>query len=202
MKKQNNDSIRAHFIRSVLCVLLLVAVCVIPFALAQRNANNRSVAPATSRDVNAATALSSSEGDQSQPAVSSGTIGVPFTLLAHPKDPQVVLYDQDDNASVIGTLSATFTDFPTFNSDLADDFVVPTGQTWNVQSIDADGVYLGPGPANSFNVFFYADNGGLPGTQVYSAMNQSFSVAGSTFSVSLPTVAVLTQGNLLGRDSG
>ena len=99
-----------------------------------------------------------------------------------------------DNASVIGTLSATFTDFPTFNSDLADDFVVPTGQTWNVQSIDADGVYLGSGPANSFNVFFYADNGGLPGTQVYSAMNQSFSVAGSTFSVSLPSVAVLTQG--------
>src|SRR6476469_5801135 len=103
MKKQNNDTIRAHFIRSVLCVFLLLAVCVIPFALAQRNANNRSVAPAASRDVNAAAALSSSEGDQSQPAVSSGTIGVPFTLPAHPQDPQVVLYDQYDNASVIGT---------------------------------------------------------------------------------------------------
>src|SRR6478736_3154739 len=107
-----------------------------------RNDENRSVEPAASRDVNAAAALSSSEGGQSQPAVSSGTIGVPFTLPAHPQDPQVVLYDQYDNASVIGTLSATFTDFPTFNSDLADDFVVPTGQTWNVQSIDAVRVYL------------------------------------------------------------
>ena len=54
---------------------------------------------------------------------------------------------------------STFTDFPDFNSDLADDFVVPAGQTWNVQSIDADGAYFPfNGPANSFNVFFYADN--------------------------------------------
>ena len=46
------------------------------------------------------------------------------------------------------SLSATFTDFPTFSSDLADDFIVPGGQTWNVQSIDADGVYFnGTGPA-------------------------------------------------------
>ena len=99
-----------------------------------------------------------------------------------------------DNASVIGTFSVTFTDIPPFNSDLADDFVVPAGQTWNVQSIDADGVYSGPGPANSFNVFFYADNGGLPGTQVYSAVNQPFSVVGSTFTVALPSMAVLTEG--------
>src|SRR6476660_1805557 len=194
MKKQNNQSIKAHFIRSALYVLLLLAVCVIPFALAQRNANNRSVAPATSRDLNPATAPASSEGDQSQPAV-SGTIGVPSIVPPSPKDPQVVLYDQYDNASAIGTLSATFTDFPTFNSDLADDFVVPTGQTWNVQSIEADGAYLPfNGPANSFNVFFYADNAGLPGAQVYSAMNQPFSVVGTTFSVALPSMATLTQG--------
>ena len=44
MKKQNDRTIKAHFIRSALYVLLLLAICVIPFALAQRNANNRSVA--------------------------------------------------------------------------------------------------------------------------------------------------------------
>ena len=59
-----------------------------------------------------------------------------------PKAPQVVLYDQYNNAATTASLSATFTDFPTFSSDLADDFVVPGGQTWNVQSIDADGVVL------------------------------------------------------------
>ena len=38
MKKQHNQSIKAHLIRSALYVLLLLAVCVIPFALAQRTA--------------------------------------------------------------------------------------------------------------------------------------------------------------------
>jgi hypothetical protein len=195
MKKQTNRSITAHFIRSVLYVFLLVAVCVIPFALAQRNANSRSVAPGTSGNFNPAPAPSSTEADQARPTTSSGAIGVPSTRPPHPKAPQVVLYDQYDNASDFATLSATFSDFADFDSDLADDFVVPTGETWNVQSIDADGTYFPfNGPANSFNVFFYADNAGLPGAQVYSAMNQPFSVVGTTFSVNLPSVAVLTQG--------
>ena len=85
MKKQNNRSIKAHLIRSALYVLLLLAVCVIPFALAQRNANNRSVAPATSRDFNPATAPPSTEADQTQPTVSSGTIDVPSIVPPFPK---------------------------------------------------------------------------------------------------------------------
>lgn len=194
MKKQNNQSIKAHLIRSALYVLLLVAVCVIPFALAQRTATSRSIAPATSHNLNPETAPASNEAGQGQP-VSSGAIGVPSVIPPYPKQPQVVLYDQYDNASAIGTLSSKFSDFPGFDADLADDFVVPTGQTWNVQSIDADGAYLiGAGPAASFNVFFYADNAGLPGAQVYSAMNQSFSVVGTTFSVTLPSMAILTEG--------
>jgi hypothetical protein len=195
MKKQNNQSIKAHLIRSALYVLLLVAICVIPFALAQQTATSRSITPATNRNFNPDTAPASTEANQSHPMVSSGAIEVPATVPAFPKNPQVVLYDQYDNASAIGTFSSTFTDFPEFSSDLADDFVVPTGQTWNVQSIDADGAYfLFNGPANSFNVFFYADNAGLPGAQVYSATNQPFSIVGTTFSVTLPSVAVLTEG--------
>jgi hypothetical protein len=38
MKKQINPTIKAHLIRSAFYVLLLIAVCVIPFALAQRKA--------------------------------------------------------------------------------------------------------------------------------------------------------------------
>jgi hypothetical protein len=38
MKKQINPTIKAYLIRSAFYVLLLVAVCAIPFALAQRNA--------------------------------------------------------------------------------------------------------------------------------------------------------------------
>ena len=176
MKKQNNQSIKAHLIRSAVYVLLLVAVVVIPFALAQRPATNGGAAPLLTN---------ARAGD----AVRSRSVAIP----PHPQAPQVILYDQYDNAAVTATLSSTLSDFPAFNTDAADDFVVPTGQTWNVQSIDADGTYFF-GPAACFNVIFYADNAGLPGAQVYSAMNQPFSVVGSTFTVNLPTMAILTEG--------
>jgi hypothetical protein len=44
MKKQINPKIKAHLIRSAVYLLLLLAVCVIPFALAQRSTTKRSVA--------------------------------------------------------------------------------------------------------------------------------------------------------------
>ena len=114
---------------------------------------------------------------------------------ATPKAPQVVLYDQYNNAAGTASLSATFTDFPTFSSDLADDFVVPGGETWNVQSIDADGVYFnGAGPATNWNVFIYTDSGGLPGAQVYSTVNQPVTQVGTTFTVNLTPAAVLAAG--------
>ena len=42
MKKQINPSVKAQILRSALILLSLVAVCAIPFALAQRNATKRS----------------------------------------------------------------------------------------------------------------------------------------------------------------
>src|SRR2546430_12994040 len=43
MKKQINPTIKAHLLRSAFYLLLLLAVCAIPFALAQRNAAKRSI---------------------------------------------------------------------------------------------------------------------------------------------------------------
>jgi hypothetical protein len=204
MKKQTNSTTKAHLIRGAFYLLLLIAVCAIPLALAQRDAANRSIHNSPSNEtvvVDPAAAPSSGEtvthaAVAAIPAVSSGAIAVPaIRVPPYPRRPQVVLYDQYNSASTIASLSSTFTDFPTFSSDLADDFVVPAGQTWDVQSVDADGVYFnGAGPANSFNVFFYADNAGLPGSQVYSALNQPFLVVGTTFTVNLPTAAMLTGG--------
>ena len=197
MKKQNDRTIKAHFIRSASYVLLLLAVCIIPFALAQRSANSRTVItnPATTQNLPFDRGAAPPAADVNVvPAMSSASSRVPLEIPPYPKAPQVILYDQYNNASGTGTLSTRFSDVPVFSSDLADDFVVPTGQSWNVQSIDADGLVLGPGPVASFNVFFYADNAGLPGAQVFSAMNQPFSVSGSTFTVNLPSLAVLTEG--------
>ena len=47
MKKQINPTIKAHLIRSAFYLLLLVAVCAIPFALAQRNKLNSTQAQPT-----------------------------------------------------------------------------------------------------------------------------------------------------------
>ena len=44
MKKQINPTIKAHLIRGAFYMLLLLAVCAIPFALAQRNSSKRSLA--------------------------------------------------------------------------------------------------------------------------------------------------------------
>jgi hypothetical protein len=44
----------------------------------------------------------------------------------------------------------------------------------------SDGKYFnGAGPANSFNVFFYADNAGLPGAQV---IEEAFTIIAANLS--------------------
>ncbi len=45
MKKQINPTIKAHLIRSAFYLLLMLAVCAIPFALAQRNSVKQSEQP-------------------------------------------------------------------------------------------------------------------------------------------------------------
>src|SRR6266566_4223229 len=183
MKKQIRPAVKAYLLRGAFYLVLLLGVSAIPFVLAQRNVTNRDTAKPTS-------------SLPAVPQLTSGRLGA-HIMLSPPlsRAPQTALYDQYNNAGEDVTVSATFTDFPTSNADLADDFVVPAGQTWNVQSIDADGVYFnGSGPAIDWNVFFYADNAGFPGAQVYSTTHQPVQQNGSTFTVNLPTPAVLTAG--------
>ena len=181
MKKQKKPSIKAHLLWSALILLALLAVCAIPFALAQRQAAKQPVtkanaaaqaAPPSSGAIGATSVQKqapniSQTGQSQRPTVSSGpAMGVPRTpILPLPKLPATVLYDQLNNPGTASSLSQEFPDFPTFTSDLADDFVVPAGQTWNITEVDAQGVYFnGPGPADNFNVRFYLNSGTLPGT--------------------------------------
>jgi hypothetical protein len=222
MKKQIDPAIKAHIIRGAFYLLLLLAACVIPFALAQSRsrgttkrgmpgpASNPNMAAklATGLPANASQSNTGSwlpddvHGVPELPRMSDVPQTTSGVRSAHvipiprpPKAPEVVLYDQYNTAAATATLSATFTDFPTFSADLADDFVVPGGQTWRVQSVDADGVYFnGPGHATDWNVFIYMDNAGFPGMQVYSELNQPVSVSGTTFTVKLSPPAALTAG--------
>ena len=79
-----------------------------------------------------------------------------------------VLYNQNNNDSGVGIVSQDFTDaggsFDIYDSQGADDFVVNGTIGWLVQGVAVTGVYFGgTGPADSENVTFYKDAGGLPG---------------------------------------
>jgi hypothetical protein len=139
-------------------VLVLVAVCVIPFALAQRNTTKRGVTaqthaankpqaaasgaitgmPAVSANPDAAMpvtdqSLLSHDVPPNRPAsqlpkASSGPGVRPILIKPIPKFPEVVLYDQLDNPGTFSFVSQEFPDLPEFTAFLADDFVVPGGE--------------------------------------------------------------------------
>ena len=98
-----------------------------------------------------------------------------------------MIYDQYDNA---GNLSSSSQNFEASNNqyddELADDFVIPGGVGWNIQTVDVSGEYFnGPGPANSVNVNFYSNSGSnRPGTLLAARPNQNFT-NGPSFSIPL-----------------
>src|SRR6266404_7992666 len=130
MKKQINTSVKAYiktYLLPTLCILLsLLVIWQMPFAQAQRNTNKQSAAKSMTA---AATELSATLS--AGPVVNSPKFVTRPGTPPAPQAPNVVLYDQYNNAGANATLSATFTDFPTFSADLADDFTVPAATTWN-----------------------------------------------------------------------
>ena len=217
MKKQINPTIKAHLIRGAFYLLLLLAVCAIPFALAQRNTTRRTgINPAAKTDASAnkymAQVSQRTDGAVSQqplpkipamdasqlPKASTGPIGVPsFRVMPVPKLPAVTLYDQYNNAGTTATSSQDFeTAFDAFDTFTADDFVVPAGQTWNITEVDVQGLYFNCttcGPAASFNVFFYQDSSTLPGTLVATRLANTYT--GTTdFVITLTSAVTLTPG--------
>jgi hypothetical protein len=84
MKKQINPNIKAHLIRSSFYVLLLLAVCVIPFALAQRNTHRRAVTRPKVAANTARTATSALRNDASAAkAAIKGTVKAPSTHFSN-----------------------------------------------------------------------------------------------------------------------
>jgi len=214
MKKQINPSIKAHLLRSPLILLSLLAVCAMPFALAQSRspgATEQNVVQPVANQAPAGnlylpfSSARAPEPAEAEPAwqsrfptkmiSSAGVARLP--IVPYPKAPEVVLYDQLNNPGTASTASQEFPDAPTQTVFTADDFVVPGGQTWTITEVDAEGLYgncTTCGPADNFNVFFYRNSGGLPGTQVYSATAQSYVNNSGVFQVTLSSPAVLSSG--------
>ena len=102
-----------------------------------------------------ATAVISASGTASASKASRtptvGAQGVTVSIPGRPASPGVVLYDQYDNQAANATSSQNFEDANNaFDDELADDFVVPGGATWNIDQVDVAGVYFnGPAPSTA-----------------------------------------------------
>jgi hypothetical protein len=100
------------------------------------------------------------------------TTGLDSPSGARAARPANVLYDQY-GSGMTGVSSQQFEPaYAAYDAQAADDFVVPAGQTWTVNEVEAGGGYYGgPGPVEAVNVFFYGTTGGpyspLPGTPVF-----------------------------------
>lgn len=94
-----------------------------------------------------------------------------------PTNPQAVLYDQMDNGT---HFYITSQDYPaaeaSFNTQTADDFTVPAGSTWNVDSVVVFGSTNTFTQPTHFIVYFYQVSGILPGVPVYTATAQPYVV--------------------------
>ena len=119
MKKQINPTIKAHLIRGAFYLLLLLAVCAIPFALAQsrsRGTSKQSLAkpnaPANMYNPQVANRADGAVSDQPLPNTSGtgpsqlpttsnvAAAGPPIFVPINPRmpaQPNVVLYDQINN---------------------------------------------------------------------------------------------------------
>jgi hypothetical protein len=129
-------------------------------------------------------ALPAGAGSATRPtATGAGRVGP-----AAETSPQDILYDQRENDSGVGIVSQNFQDqgYKVYSSAGADEFVIPAGETWLIQTVDVTGVYFnGTGPAYSERVRFYADSGGLPGAPIVTVRNIQGSDTGGSFSISL-----------------
>ena len=118
-----------------------------------------------------------------------GTIAVlPLIASSALAGAPAVLWDQ--NTSSGGVVFSQ-----TGSTAAADDFVVPSGQTWLVTEMDVTGVYFnGSGPAKSETVTFYTDKHGKPGRIKQGPFTLKCADNFGSFKCTLPTRVKLKSG--------
>src|SRR5689334_8119188 len=111
MKKQNNPHIKANLIRGVLYLLLFVAVCAIPFALAQRSLTNGSKVGSVSQLKQRSLSTRFTNAYGTAPFVSKKTLKVPFLLTRAPDGCPAAITQSSSNVIEDGD-SITCTNLP------------------------------------------------------------------------------------------
>jgi len=111
-----------------------------------------------------------------------------------------VLWDHSDNASNTDIVSQDFIDviFDTFDARAADDFLVPDGFLWSVETVKVVGIFdVTPDPVQSLDVVFFRDEGGFPGEIVGGCNFNNIlpeDINDPSFIINLPTRCILTPG--------
>jgi hypothetical protein len=164
MKTYIKLTIKAHVIRGAFYLLLLVGVCVIPFALGQRTTGKQSTVESAMQ-----LPITSSHSDRAASGLPTGG----------------GLWNQYDNPATEPPLGIGSQEFEpamaVFSDQAADDFVLndppPPPLFRYINGVAVMGEYsAGGGPASSFNVYFYANGAGnLPGAQFAAFLNRPYS---------------------------
>ncbi len=117
--------------------------------------------------------------------------------------PPDTLWDQSDNISSSDISSQDFTDgggaFDQYDSRAADDFLVPEGLYWVVNTVRVFGAFDDSTPdlINSVDVVFFADNEGLPGQLVTQCVYDDIlpeDITVPIFLINLPHTCLLQPG--------
>ena len=187
MKATISSTINAHVIRSAFYLLLLLAVCVIPFAFGQRNTEPQSPVGSTTQ-----LPITSRDSDREASA------------LTTPEFPMAgVIWNQYDNPATKPPVNIGSQKFEpamaAFDDQAADDFIVTTGPPgfgMCITSVRVMGEYSkGGGPASSFNVYIYTNGAGnLPGVQIGGGLNLAYTGTPPDFTINLPSPFCRAQG--------
>jgi hypothetical protein len=102
-----------------------------------------------------------------------------------------ILYSQYDNPNSQQILGQNFeVGHSTWDSQSADDFTVPPGQTWRIKQVDVAGFTYGLVPRATVEI--YADSGGLPGTQLASVTRTPTQLGSGDLTIKLGSANFVT----------
>ena len=187
VKANISSTTKTHLIRAAFYLLLLLVLCAIPFALAQRTTEKQGTV-----------------GNSMQFPITSGDIDRDASALATPEFPTGgPLWDQYNNPATQPPLGIGSQKFEpamgTFDDQAADDFVLPPlppNNFFYLTGVRVMGEYsLGGGPASSFNVYIYENAPGhLPGGLIAAILNRPYTGTPPEFTINLITPQGLAPG--------
>ena len=118
-----------------------------------------------------------------------------IAMVIAPDARSAVLYDQSTGVSPQSTPAQEYEPATSsFDTEIADDFVVPAGKAWRIEEVFARGIRGGDTDATSFRVSIYSNSSNLPGSTL---INNVLPITSGTYprpEIVIPAEPVLQTG--------